>query len=189
MNHPPRDLKWWRNFFHGLNLSPLEIIDYAIEIAKVDCPREFDAQKLGITERLFSSRYHLPHTSQQDDHGGEALLALGTKAKNDAEMVVGTVNKNVYNHLTEDYRLVGSEEGELEIIEENSIGVVTILNKKSDDCRDVARTFNNANSNKRYSESKEEIIRETLRIKKILDNHQTVIFSSDLIEMIYNNNQ
>ncbi|PKI31949.1 hypothetical protein CRG98_047667 [Punica granatum] len=144
MSCPPRYIKWRWTFFRGLNLSPFEIIDHAIEVVKVDCPREFDAQKLGIAERLFLSR-----------------------------VVGGTVNKNVCNHRIDDYPLGGTEEGEIEIMEDSSIGVVKILNKKSEDRRDVVRTFNDANNNKHHPESKEEIIRETPRIKTILDNHRT----------------
>ncbi|OWM78889.1 hypothetical protein CDL15_Pgr003060 [Punica granatum] len=99
--------------------------------------------------------------------------ATGTKAKNDARVVGGTVNKNVCNHRIDDYPLGGTEEGEIEIMEDSSIGVVKILNKKSEDRRDVVRTFNDANNNKHHPESKEEIIRETPRIKTILDNHRT----------------
>ncbi|RDY11232.1 putative mediator of RNA polymerase II transcription subunit 26b, partial [Mucuna pruriens] len=56
MRMKSRSLDEWRSYFGSANSDIFEIIDHAILVAALDCPKEFRGRRDGIAERLFSSR-------------------------------------------------------------------------------------------------------------------------------------
>lgn len=49
-------LNYWRNYFRTANSDIFGLIDHAIMVAAVDCPKEFKLRRDRIAERLFSCR-------------------------------------------------------------------------------------------------------------------------------------
>lgn len=101
-------LNYWRNYFRAANSDIFGLIDHAIMVAAVDCPKEFKLRRDRIAERLFSCRLTrclgcekvelvVPGGDDDDDDEVEAGGSKQSKVNSSRDDQLGDMNTSNYS--------------------------------------------------------------------------------------------
>ncbi|CAN4109326.1 unnamed protein product [Withania somnifera] len=163
------NLEKWRDYFRTANSDIFDIIEYAVMVAAIDCPKEFKLRRDRIAEMLFTCKLTMCFGCDKVE------LALPIVGKDDVDGKVKSKNEFV---------VVGGGSGSGGVSKESK------ANSRVDHQDDVELNVNQV-SNYSYGEAEaltEEIEEETqtfeevMRIKDIIDNSQAE--SAELFECL-----
>ncbi|KAG9157484.1 hypothetical protein Leryth_010320 [Lithospermum erythrorhizon] len=146
-----KSLDYWREYFRGANSDVFDIIQYAIMVAAIDCPKEFRLRRDHVAELLFTCK---------------ETKCFG------CDRVELSVPKNGFDIKEEDI-----ERGEISEFEKG--GRINVNGEEME--VNANNNNNNNNNNVSYGEvealtdeieEESQLIAEVYRIKEILDHHQ-----------------